>query len=77
MTTVAPARLRQHAPGWKWRQDTAGRLERPWPADLPAHVSGLCQSGWHADCPQAPLIVAVDGCCACSCHGPAGLEDVA
>ncbi len=69
-----------HAPGWKWRMDTAGRIERPWAwsqinggPDLPAHVNGLCEQGWHTDCPQAPLLVAVDGCCTCPCHAPAGV----
>ena len=23
---------------------------------------------WHGDCPQAPLLAVVPGCCACPCH---------
>ncbi|WP_169701912.1 hypothetical protein [Janibacter terrae] len=71
MSTQAPL-LPGHAPGWSSRKGTAGAVEQPWDADLPARVYGLCESGWHHDCPQAPLLVAVPGCCACPCHTPAG-----
>lgn len=58
-----------HAPGWSWRREHAGQLARPWPVDLPSRVSGLCEKGWHGDCPQAPLPDAGPfGECSCSCH---------
>lgn len=65
-----------HAAGWKWRQDSAGRVERPWAwseinggEDLPPHVNGICELGWHTDCPQAPLTSpAGAGQCSCPCH---------
>lgn len=44
-----------HAPGWKWRKADAGQVEQPWSKDLPPHVDGLHEHGWHDDCPQAPL----------------------
>ena len=75
MTTLPTAAQRGHAPGWSWRKHAAGATERPWAwsqingtPDLPPHIGGLCESGWHGDCPQAPLLVVVDGCCACPCH---------
>ncbi len=67
--------LKGHAPGWGSRMDLAGQEEQPWAwsrvnggEDLPAGLGGLCEKGWHNDCPQAPLIVAVAGCCSCPCH---------
>lgn len=62
----------KHAPGWSWRKDFAGNIAQPWPSDHPAQVGGLCESGWHGDCPQAPLTAAVrSGQCACPCHAAA------
>jgi hypothetical protein len=57
-----------NAPGWSWRRSSAGRVDQPWPDGLPAHVGGLCQHGWHHNCPQAPLTLAGPGQCACPCH---------
>lgn len=67
MTSTMSPQLPGHAPGWKWRSSSAGQIERPW--DLDPHVSGICERGWHTDCPQAPLNAAA-GCgqCACPCH---------
>lgn len=66
--TITPQRT-DHAPGWKWRQESAGAVDVPWQIDLPAHVNGLCESGWHTDCPQAPLADPTgNGQCACLCH---------
>lgn len=73
---MTAAQLPGHAPGWKWRKEHAGQVERPWAwsqinggEDVPAHVGGLCESGWHIDCPQAPLQQpAGAGQCSCPCH---------
>lgn len=66
--TKAP-QLPGHAPGWKWRKRHAGQTERPWPTDLAPHVNGLCELGWHTDCPQQPLLTTASaGQCSCPCH---------
>ena len=67
-----------HALGWSWRKQTAGRVARPWAwseinggQDVPAHTNGLCEQGWHHDCPQAPFPPAgAAGTCSCACHQP-------
>lgn len=79
-TPVAPQQP-GHAPGWKWRKDFAGRLATPW--GIPAHLGGICELGWHGDCPQAPNPPAGGfGTCSCECHqqGPLtlfGLDELA
>ena len=68
-----------HPLGGKWRT----RSERPWGwseinggEDLPAHVSGLCESGWHTDCAQLPLTATASaGQCSCPCHQCAPMDD--
>lgn len=66
----------RHAPGWDYRKPSAGRTARPWAwsqinghPDLPQHIDGLCQSGFHGDCPQAPGPAPGEpGTCGCPCH---------
>lgn len=37
-------------------------------------ANGLCESGWHSDCPQAPLECPAGWSqCACPCHQPQGV----
>lgn len=69
--------MTEHAPGWRWRKDLAGRVRRPWAwsqinghgHDLPQHIGGLCEKGWHHDCPQAPgPHDGEPGTCSCPCH---------
>jgi hypothetical protein len=68
-TTTTTPQLPGHAPGWKWRKDVAGSLTHPWAFDLPAHAGGLCELGWHTDCPQRLLTTeAGAGQCSCPCH---------
>ena len=66
---MAPQRS-GHAPGWKFRKDFAGRVSQPWGrTGLPQHVGGICQEGWHTDCPQKPGPAAGEpGTCGCPCH---------
>jgi hypothetical protein len=60
--------MTRHAPGWSWRRDLAGSIDRPWRAQ-PARVGGLCESAWHGDCPQAPNpLTGAYGTCSCFCH---------
>lgn len=77
-----------HAPGWSGRRDDAGRIDHPWigmrgctihvqDVDPFPFVGGVCQDGWHTDCPQAPFVTGhqpeqCDGRhptrCLCPCH---------
>lgn len=66
MMTMAPQRP-GHAPGWSWRKGAVGMIAQPW--KIPAHLGGICESGWHLDCPQAPLpALGGHGTCLCECH---------
>lgn len=67
MRVVVAEQRPGHAPGWHARRDTAGQVDRPW-GDRPAALGGLCEAGWHTDCPQAPVDVAGPGRCLCPCH---------
>lgn len=68
--------MTDHAGGWQWRKHDAGATRRPWAwsqingrPDLPQHVGGLCEKGWHADYPQAPGPDAREpGTFGCDCH---------
>lgn len=42
---------------------------------VPPFVGGLCESGWHGDCPQAPLDQPATSCqCSCPCHADVALR---
>lgn len=57
-----------HAPGWRWRKPYAGQMPHAW-GDLPQRVGGLCEKGWHSDCPQSPGVEPGEpGTCGCPCH---------
>lgn len=70
-----------HAPGWSWRRLAPASTLNPYatlrPAPTGCVVSGLCETGYHADCNQAPWEPDhdVQACpddhprrCACPCH---------
>lgn len=63
-----------------WVKGDDAYCEKPFPDAgqtcnwLPASINGLCESGWHADCAQAPLAKqATSSQCACPCHQPQGV----
>lgn len=69
-----------HAPGWSWRKPNAGQVRNPWAFDMPAHLGGLCEKGFHDDCPQAPRpTLGETGTCSCGCHqqitGQSNIDD--
>lgn len=71
--------LREERP-YGWVRGDDAFVDEPFPNAgqycgwVPAFINGLCESGWHGDCPQAPLDQPATSCqCACPCHQPQGV----